>query len=361
MWGRFGTPKMGYLFLEDPLLAPLLSGKIYENRKLERCTFQINFYFIHRIRANMTSELKSPSRRETVEQSKTPGRNKSQSGHYLLSRWDDLPSWQQDNEFIISGYRPVSGSFWKSLGSLKHVHNEVVNIYSHLLGAVLFATLPTYVYVRVRNRHATIQIGDIFGFAAFFFGLTLCLSLSASFHIISNHSEEVAAYWNQLDYLGIVILIWTSTIPSVYYGFSCNPTLQRVYWGVVSVLAIACVLATLTRKFRHPTLRPYRTAIYALLGLSSMVFIAHGLIIHGWDVQNHRMSLTYLLITGMLNLLGAVVYIARIPERWHQHRFVIHGSSHQIFHFLVIFAGLTHMFGLLRAFDFVHSQANLCA
>ena len=92
-----------------------------------------------------------------------------------------------------------------------------------------------------------------------------------------------------------------------------------------------------------------------------MIFITHGLIIHGWDVQNHRMSLTSLLITGMLNVLGAVVYIARIPERWHQQRYDIYGSSHQIFHFLDVFAGLTHMFGLLSAFDFVHSQVNLCA
>jgi adiponectin receptor len=309
----------------------------------------------------MTSELNLYSSRETVDHLDTPSQNRSQSGHYLLSQWNDLPSWQQDNEFIISGYRPVSGSVRKSLSSLKHVHNEIVNVYSHLLGAALFATLSIYVYVRVRNRHVTIQVGDILGFAAFFFGVTLCLSLSASFHIMSNHSEEAAAYWNQFDYLGIVILIWASTISSVYYGFSCDPNLQKLYWGVVSVLAMACILATLTRRFRHPTLRPYRTVIYAFLGLSSMVFITHGLIIHGWDVQNHRMSLTYLLITGILNVLGAAVYVARIPERWHQQRYDIYGCSHQIFHFLVIFAGLIHMFGLLSAFDFVHSQANLCA
>jgi adiponectin receptor len=60
-----------------------------------------------------------------------------------------------------------------------------------------------------------------------------------------------------------------------------------------------------------------RTAIYASLGLLAIVFIIHGLIIHGWEIQNHRMSLTYMLITAMLNLLGAVVYVVRIPERWH--------------------------------------------
>jgi len=57
-----------------------------------------------------------------------------------------------------------------------------------------------------------------------------------SFHIVANHSEEIAIRGNQLDYLGVVILIWGSTIPSVYYGFYCDPKLQILYWVVVSCL-----------------------------------------------------------------------------------------------------------------------------
>jgi adiponectin receptor len=101
--------------------------------------------------------------------------------------------------------------------------------------------------------------------------------------------------------------------------------------------------------------------MYASLGLSAMVFITYGLIIHGWEIQNHRMSLTYILITAMLNFLGAVVYAARIPERWYRLRYDICGCSHQIFHFIVVFASLIYMFGLLSAFAFIHSQAHLCA
>jgi adiponectin receptor len=205
----------------------------------------------------MASEQNLHSRREPADQpiAHRPRQTRSQSGHYLLLRWNDLLSWQRDNEFILTGYRPVSGSLRKSLDSLQYVHNEVVNIYSHLLGAVLFAILAIYVYARIRNHHAAIQVGDIIGFATFFFGVILCFFLSASFHIMLNHSEKVAAYWNQFDYLGIVILIWGSTVPSIYYGFYCDPNLQKLYWAVVSVLAVVCTIATLTPKFRHPTLR----------------------------------------------------------------------------------------------------------
>ncbi|KAH8595165.1 mPR-like GPCR protein [Bisporella sp. PMI_857] len=262
-----------------------------------------------------------------------PRQTRSQRGHYLLLRWNDLLSWQKDNEFILTGYRPVSGSFRKSLTSLQHVHNEIVNIYSHLLGAILFAILPIYVSIRVRNQHSAIQIGDVIGFATFFFGVVLCFSLSASFHIMSNH---------------------------IYYGFYCDQNLQKLYWAVVSILAVVCTIATFTPKFRHPTFRPYRTAMYAFLGLSSIVFITHGLIIYGWEVQNHRMSLLYMLITAMLNLLGAVVYAAKIPERWFPLRYDIYGCSHQIFHCIAVFASFIHMSGLLSAFSFIHSQAQLC-
>ena len=311
---------------------------------------------------DMASELNLHSRRDTADQPTTHrSKQRSRSSHYVLLRWNDLPSWQQDNKFILTGYRPVSGSFRESLSSLQHVHNEIVNIYSHLLGAVLFAILPIYVYARARNYHAAIQVGDIIGFATFFFGVILCFFLSASFHTMSNHSEKVATYWNQFDYLGIAILIWGSTVPSVYYGFYCDPNLQKLYWAIVSILALVCTIATLAPNFRHPALRLYRTAMYASLGLSAMVFITHGLIIHGWEIQNHRMSLTYMLVTAMLNFLGAVVYAARIPERWYQLRYDICGCSHQIFHFIVVFASLIYMFGLLSAFGFIHSQAHLCA
>ena len=44
-----------------------------------------------------------------------------------------------------------------------------------------------------------------------------------------------------------------------------------------------------------------------------------------------------------------------MPERWHPGRFDIWGSSHQIFHVLVVLAAATHLVGLLKAFDHEHS------
>lgn len=150
-----------------------------------------------------------------------------------LLKFQDIPCWQQDNEYILSGYRPAVPSILQSLSSLGYVHNETVNIYSHLLGSVLFAVLPVYTYRELRIYYPTTQAVDILVFSTFFYGVAICFLLSATFHILSSHSRRIAAFGNQLDYLGIVILMWGSTIPTVYYGFYCNPELQKLYCTMV--------------------------------------------------------------------------------------------------------------------------------
>ncbi len=49
-----------------------------------------------------------------------------------------------------------------------------------------------------------------------------------------NYSHEGYRVGLQLDLLGIVLVIWGSTIPSIYFGFYCDEHLQRLYWALVS-------------------------------------------------------------------------------------------------------------------------------
>lgn len=229
-----------------------------------------------------------------------------------LLLWEEIPTWQQDNEYIRSGYRAATGSFQKCFESLSHVHNETINIYSHILGAALFLILPVFMYQIVYSRYSRASQSDTVVFSTFFYGVSTCFVLSATYHAISNHSPKVQKFGNQLDYLGIVILMWGSTIPSVYYGFYCDPKLQKTYWANVSVLAVLCIIATLHPKFRHPTIRPYRAVMYAALGLSAVLFVVHGVILHGWELQNRRMSLWWMALMAFLNLAGATCYAIRV-------------------------------------------------
>jgi adiponectin receptor len=152
----------------------------------------------------------------------------------LTVLWNDLPSWLQDNHFIRTGYRPASNSFQKSFASLGYLHNESVNIYSHLLGAILFSISAVLLYIAIKPRYGTATSSDILAFGCFFTGAALCLSMSATYHTLSNHSPTINKFGNKLDYVGIVCLITGSFIPSIFYGFYCHPHLQELYWTMVS-------------------------------------------------------------------------------------------------------------------------------
>ena len=153
--------------------------------------------------------------------------------HLLTVLWDDLQSWQQDNHYIHGGYRQASNSYAKSFASLGYLHNESVNIYTHLIGAVAFTLSGILLCRALGSRYETASRADVLAFVCFFLGAALCLGMSATYHAISNHSSRVNAIGNKLDYVGIVFLITGSFVPSIYYGFYCEPDLQKIYWTMV--------------------------------------------------------------------------------------------------------------------------------
>lgn len=146
---------------------------------------------------------------------------------------DELQDWQKDNSYILGGYREASGSYSKSFASLTYLHNESVNIWTHLIGACLAAAAGLIIYFDVKPRYHLATSEDVAVFSCYFLGAVACLGMSAIYHTVSDHSPAVARFGNRLDYIGIVFLIWGSFIPSIYYGFSAEPALVRVYWTMV--------------------------------------------------------------------------------------------------------------------------------
>jgi adiponectin receptor len=53
---------------------------------------------------------------------------------------------------------------------------------------------------------------------------------------------------------------------------------------------------------------------------------------------------------GASYIIGALIYINRIPERFRPGKHDIWGSSHQIFHICVIIGVIFHYFGSLNSF-----------
>lgn len=124
-----------------------------------------------------------------------------QQGQRVHSFWLPVPLTLEScyTTFPNGTISAASASMSQSMKSLGHIHNEtgivhifyvdhfsgwshgnaVVNIYSHLLGGILFFTLPIYVYSTMFTRYRSAQIGDIIVFSTFLFGVAICFLLSA--------------------------------------------------------------------------------------------------------------------------------------------------------------------------------------
>lgn len=155
----------------------------------------------------------------------------------LLS-FSELPEWYQDNPHIHHGYRPASGSAAASVASWRYLHNETVNIYSHLVPCAAFLLGEWYIlqYLHSRYGPAAVAVADDLIFAFFLLSAAGCLGLSAAFHTLINHSQAVGRAWLRLDLVGIVLLTAGDIVSGVYMVFWCEPLLRGIYWAMVGPL-----------------------------------------------------------------------------------------------------------------------------
>ncbi|MBW0502845.1 hypothetical protein O181_042560 [Austropuccinia psidii MF-1] len=250
-----------------------------------------------------------------------------------------------------------------------------VNIHTHLWGAVVFFMLvlslktpsqflPWGISAFDNNYEllsSSVTWEDTFVFAMFFLGGMNCLGFSAMFHTFSCHSHKVCSTFGRLDYIGIVWLTIGSFYPSIYYGFFCHRKLIVGYLTLITILGGFATYTVVTPHYRSSDGRKKRTLVFIALGLSGIVPIGHGIFCHGLLGVADRLGLWWLLASGVAYIFGALFYAERFPERLNPGYFDIIGSSHQIFHCLILIAASFHYVAISKAFAFAHNPAHsLC-
>ncbi|KAK3934213.1 mPR-like GPCR protein [Diplogelasinospora grovesii] len=278
----------------------------------------------------------------------TPIKTKTEKRVRLLS-YEEIPEWYRDNECIRSGYRPVSGSAWVSVLSWRYIHNETVNIFSHLLPAVAFLLGEGYILGYIQSEYPDATASDYFIFAFFLLAAFVCLGLSTTYHTLLNHSHEVERQWLCLDFVGIVLLTLGDFISGIY--------MRKIYWSMICSLGALTIFIMVNPRFSGRKWRTFRTLTFVATGLSGFAPLGHGVYLFGVPQMMLQSGMPYYLAEGGLLCLGALVYATRFPEALSPGRFDIWGASHQIFHILVVFATAVQLIGLLAAFDYnYHSR-----
>ncbi|XP_041278589.1 adiponectin receptor protein 1 isoform X1 [Onychostruthus taczanowskii] len=280
-------------------------------------------------------------------------------GRWRVIPYDVLPDWLKDNDYLLHGHRPPMPSFRACFRSIFRIHTETGNIWTHLLGFVLFLCLGILTMLRP-NMYFMAPLQEKVVFGMFFLGAVLCLSFSWLFHTVYCHSEKVSRTFSKLDYSGIALLIMGSFVPWLYYSFYCSPQPRLIYLSIVCVLGISAIIVAQWDRFATPKHRQTRAGVFLGLGLSGVVPTMHFTIAEGFVKATTVGQMGWFFLMAVMYITGAGLYAARIPERFFPGKFDIWFQSHQIFHVLVVAAAFVHFYGVSNLQEFRYGLEGGC-
>ena len=275
--------------------------------------------------------------------------------------WCKILVW----EYIETSYREPKSSILYCFSTLFTIHNELINIWSHLIGSLwilylLFTTLTTL------TNYYDLAIFSIYLTSAFI----VCVS-STSFHLFCCHSESVCKKTQCLDWIVISCLIFSSNLIVSYYELSFNKFIFVFVTFCNFILMFLTSSITLTSlqnnnnnnntnnkikdneyKIKDNEYKIKDNEYKKLLNnyISSYSFRAGIYIIYGLGiiiVLLLKFILTGIISSSLQNILimygfysSVILCIFHFPECISPGSFDIIGYSHQIFHYSVI-AGIT--------------------
>jgi adiponectin receptor len=168
-----------------------------------------------------------------------------------LCRAEQVPSYLRSPD--IAGWYRVHFSLKLCLMSLLRLHNELLNIHTHLLGSMAFVAAYAVLYTQVlRQMQSWIHFAIISLYVLAVAWLLLC---SSAFHCFNCRSPDSYACMARLDYSGIGIVILTSQWGAMSYAFVCWPEAFIGFAAVLGVFTILVVLGPMFPAFHH---RKYR-------------------------------------------------------------------------------------------------------
>ncbi|XP_031682111.1 progestin and adipoQ receptor family member 3 isoform X1 [Oncorhynchus kisutch] len=254
-----------------------------------------------------------------------------------LYTFEQIPLFLKENPYITDGYRAHLTSKL-CLKSIFVLSNETVNIWTHLLGFLLFFLLgvndmSTVLPASGANRE------DYVIYCIGLFCFQVCMLCSVGYHLFSCHrSEKTCHRWLALDYAGISVGILGCYIPGVFYAFYCNIFWRQVYLVIVLALILAIFLAQIHPHYHSKEWQHLRTVIFCSVAGYGVIPAVHWVWLNGgFSSAVVQLFLPRVIVMYLIAGAAFLFYISKIPERCFPGQLNYLGASHQVWHVLVVF------------------------
>jgi adiponectin receptor len=265
-----------------------------------------------------------------------------------LISYETLPPWMRDNSFILHGHRPCLKKWNDVFHSLFYFHNQTFNIYSHLITGLIFIGMLLHtLYVR-KNFY--------FPHLLFLCSGTFCFLSSSLFHLCFCHSPEILELGSRFDYIGILIMIYSSSNLLAFYGlYDCH--LYLYYGGALSssCCTLFCVSICCRKGSCKAANRSKRAVLFVVVGGLCGLPVLISYYLAGYPQLTKIFQAHLVLLEVVIYCLGACFFSWLIPERWSPGKFDLIFNSHNLLHITSTTAGLLHYY-IVRRID--SSAAN---
>ncbi|KAL4786733.1 hemolysin-III related-domain-containing protein [Aspergillus varians] len=272
-----------------------------------------------------------------------------------LIGYSDLPHPWRINPHILSGYRFTSSKV-ECFTSVFTFSNELVNIWSHLIGLIIVLSIAFYFYPLNPNFHLSTN-ADMLVAAVFFFAACKCLACSTLWHTMNSIANQpLMECFACVDYTGISFLVAASIVTTEYTAFYCEPTSRWVYILLTMSLGIGGVILPWHPTFNRADFAWVRVAFYVTLALTGFAPIAQLTYTRGfaWCFYFYAPVMKSILVY----FVGACVYASQVPERWCPGVFDYFGGSHNIWHLAVLGGILFHYLAMQDLFTNAFQRAK---
>jgi adiponectin receptor len=278
-----------------------------------------------------------------------------QAAETRLIRYEDLPHPWRVNPHILRGYR-FTESKLECLTSIFRPSNESVNIWSHALGLFLVLALALYIYPTSTTFPLSTRT-DVLISAIFFTAACKCLICSTLWHTMNGIADAtLLSRFACVDYTGISFLVAASILSTEWTAFYCEPVSRTVYMSLTAILGLAGTILPWRPTFNRADMAWARVAFYISLAATGFAPVLQLNLTRGpsWSFYFYAPLAKSLAVY----VVGAVVYVSHIPERWCPGAFDYVGGSHNIWHLAVLGGILFHYTAMLEFFNGAFQRAG---